>query len=115
MSLLHIVLFSLHAGVQAKDPRVTDAAQLSAEHPRYIPEIREWWSGFDVSGRDIAADFMVMGVFDSVTARDRYLAHPHHREGVRAWADLADWKVIDVDEDVARSVESTTEEQAGGE
>ena len=107
----HIVLFTLQEGISVDDQGVLEAARLSEEHPRHISEIREWWCGFDVSGRDIAADFMVMGVFDSTDALDRYMAHAHHRQGVRAWREVAEWKVIDVDEDVAR----TTRRRGAGE
>jgi len=65
----------------------------------HIDEIREWWSGYDESGRDISADFMIMGLFDNSAAVARYLEHPHHQLGVEAWRAIADWVVVDISED----------------
>ena len=107
MSVRHIVLFTLHSGIARDDRRVTAAAQLSEEHFEQIDDILEWWSGFDVSGRDVAADFAVVGRFADRAAVARYLRHPHHRQGVEAWRRLADWVVIDVDEETASHLGAT--------
>jgi len=97
-----VVLFTLHSGVSRDDPRVVAAADIAREHARQISEINEWWTGFDESGRDIAADFIVMGLFDDYAAVARYIKHPHHNLGVKAWQEIADWVIIDVTEDAAR-------------
>lgn len=98
MTIRHIVLFRLNAGTDRGDSRVLRAAALSRAHAENIPEILEWWAGFDCGGRSISCDFMVMGLFAGPAERDRYLTHPHHRLGADQWAELASWVVIDIDE-----------------
>ena len=107
MSVRHIVLFTLHSGITRDDCRVTEAAQLSDEHFEQIDDILEWWSGFNISERDVAADFAVIGRFADRAAVTRYLHHPHHQMGVEAWRRLADWIVIDVDEEAASHLGAT--------
>jgi hypothetical protein len=98
MTIRHIVLFRLNAGMDRGDSCVLRAAALSRTHAEHIPEILEWWAGFDCGGRSISCDFMVMGLFAGRAELDRYLKDPHHRRGAGQWAELASWVVIDVDE-----------------
>lgn len=102
MSIRHIVLFELREGVSRNDPAVQRAAALSRSHPEHIDEIEDWWAGFDLTGRDISVDFMVMGSFATPRALERFAVHPHHRQGVGAWSKIANWHVIDVDEAESR-------------
>ncbi|MBF6331835.1 Dabb family protein [Nocardia transvalensis] len=98
MTVRHIVLFTLNPGVGRSDARVAAAAALSESHREHIPEILEWWTGFDCGNRSISADFAVMGRFEDMDAVARYLEHPHHREGVSAWSSVASWTVIDLND-----------------
>lgn len=95
----HLVLFSLRAGVSWDDPRAGHAERITAEHPARIREILAWSSGRNITPRPEACDFAVAGLFLDRAALDRYLAHPHHRLGVRAWRELATWSVVDLDID----------------
>ncbi|MGJ7908017.1 Dabb family protein [Actinopolyspora sp. H202] len=104
MTIHHIVLFTLNANLTREDPRVLAAAEFSESHREHIPEILTWWTGFDTSCRQISADFAVIGTFRDMSAVDRYLDHPHHREGVATWSALASWTVIDLDDDNSREV-----------
>ena len=98
MTIRHMVLFTLRPDVDREDPRVLAAADLSRSHAEHIPEIDQWWAGFDIGRRQISADFAVVGTFADLDAVTRYLNHPHHRRGAAAWGALASWTVIDVDE-----------------
>lgn len=102
MTIRHIVLFKLHPDIDASDPRVRQAADISRSHPYHIEEILEWWAGPGESNRDVSCDFMVMALFESYAALLHYLEHPHHREGVELWRSIASWSVIDVNEEESR-------------
>jgi hypothetical protein len=98
VTIRHIVLFTLKPGISRDDTRVAAAASLAASHREHIPEILEWQTGFDCGRRAISADFAVMGTFEDMDAVSRYLDHPHHRQGISAWDDLATWTVVDADD-----------------
>lgn len=102
MPLRHIVLFKLRPGITWEDKRVTTAARFAASHGEHIPEIRAWWAGPDICGREIAYDFAVMGLFDDQSALDRYQVHPHHQQGIALWQAIATWIVVDLEEATAR-------------
>ena len=92
----HLVVFSFRAGISWDDPRSRAAELLTLEHPKNIPEIVTWFAGRNVTPRPDAGDFAVAGLFLDRAALQRYLVHPHHQLGVRAWRELATWAVVDL-------------------
>ncbi len=97
--LVHIVLFKFNAGIGWGDPRVLAAEDTTRNHPRHIPEIRHWTVGRNVTDREVAYDFAVIGRFADRAALDRYLIHPDHQRGVAAWRELSTWVVADLEAD----------------
>ncbi|MFE3319309.1 Dabb family protein [Nocardia sp. NPDC059195] len=93
----HIVCFRFRPGVSWADPRAETAEIITREHPRYIPEIRSWTVGRNRTDRVAAYDFALVGQFDDRAALDRYMSHPDHQRGVRAWSELSSWVVVDLD------------------
>lgn len=98
MTVKHIVLFTLKNGIDIDDARVQQAAMFSASHVDNIADIRSWETGFDIGRRRaVSADFAVIGTFSDTDAVARYLMHPHHRDGVAKWREIARWTVIDLE------------------
>lgn len=95
--LLHIVLFSFNDTLDWNCPEIREAEGVTYEHPKYISEIKGWICGRNVTNRDIAADFVVIGLFNDVHDLESYINHPNHRVGVEKWANLANWKVADIE------------------
>jgi hypothetical protein len=93
----HIVLFRLHEGVAWGDPRVLRAEATTQAHPDHIEEIRTWLAGRNVTTRDMAYDFALVGSFEDRSALDRYMVHPHHLLGKRYWREIATWVVADLE------------------
>jgi hypothetical protein len=96
--IAHIVCFRLRPGITWADPRAVAAEAVSHRHPEHIPEILSWSAGRNSTFRDVAYDFAVIGRFADRPALERYISHPHHLIGVRAWRELANWVVVDLDE-----------------
>ncbi|MFE3027168.1 Dabb family protein, partial [Nocardia tengchongensis] len=65
--------------------------------PKHIPEIKAWTVGRNVADRTAAYDFALVGLFDDREAVQRYMSHPDHQRGVRAWSELSTWVVVDLD------------------
>lgn len=93
----HIVLFRLRDGVVWDDPRVQRAQAMTQAHPAHIEEIRSWLAGKNVTAREVAYDFALVGSFEDRAGLDRYMVHPHHLLGVQAWREVATWVVADLE------------------
>src|SRR5690606_21580505 len=94
--ILHLVLFKLHEPFRWCDHEVIDAEASTRQHPLYIKEILGWACGRNISSRNRAVDFAVMGLFDSQDALSEFLIHPHHQQGVSKWQKIASWQVVDM-------------------
>ncbi|MFG1643792.1 Dabb family protein [Amycolatopsis sp. NPDC049252] len=93
----HIVCFRFKPGVTWDDPRAAEAEKITREHPDHITEIRSWSVGRNTTVRTIAYDFALVGRFHDREALERYMVHPDHRRGVRAWSELSTWVAVDLD------------------
>lgn len=97
--IVHVVAFKFKTGVSWQDPRAAAAERVTHEHPRHIPEISHWTVGRNISERPVAYDFAVIGHFTDRARLDRYLVHPDHQRGVRAWREIGTWIVVDLETD----------------
>lgn len=95
--LLHIVLFTFKTPYDWNSLEALEAERVTKAHPKYISEIKDWVCGRSIIERDIAADFVVMGIFENVRSLNSYIKHPNHKLGVKKWKTIAEWKVIDID------------------
>jgi hypothetical protein len=97
--ILHIVLFKFKGGFSWQSPIALGAEAKSKGHPAHIKEILTWLTGRDISRRDVAADFIIAGLFKDQAALQSYLVHADHMEGVVLWREIATWQVTDIDMD----------------
>ncbi|MFL6124149.1 Dabb family protein [Actinophytocola sp.] len=95
----HIVLFKLKPGIHWGDERVAAAERKAEQVGARVTELIEWRVGRNVSARDIAYDYVVMGLVRDDEALQRYLVHPFHQESVALWREISDWVVADLAED----------------
>ncbi|REL31304.1 Dabb family protein [Thalassotalea euphylliae] len=95
--LLHIVLFNFKKGFSWASQESADAELSTKNHPKQIDQIQGWLCSRNVSDRKLAADFMVLGLFNNISDVQDYLIHPNHQEGVEKWRKIANWQVIDID------------------
>lgn len=93
----HMVLFTLHDGVSADDPRVRRAVAAENALPERIPAARTWTFAGNPTGRADAADFVGTGDFESADELSAFLGHPAHREAGRLWGEVAGWIVADLE------------------
>lgn len=94
----HYVLFKFKAGVSWDDARAQAAEQMAAKVGGEVLELHEWTVGRNISTRPVAYDFIVVGLLDDMDAVERYLVHPFHQEAIRAWREISDWAIADVEE-----------------
>ncbi|ELN4740961.1 Dabb family protein [Pseudomonas aeruginosa] len=95
--ILHLVFFKFHEPFQWCDDEVIDAEASTRQHPLHIREILGWACGRNISPRNRAVDFAVMGLFDNQDALSAFLIHPNHQQGVSKWQKIASWQVVDLD------------------
>jgi len=95
--LMHVVLFSFKAPWGWEALEAIDAERTTHNHPNHIAEIKGWLCGRNTTKRDLAADFVVCGLFESRAKLNAYIIHPDHQKGVRKWKSIADWKVVDIE------------------
>ncbi|QUJ69481.1 Dabb family protein (plasmid) [Photobacterium sp. GJ3] len=95
--ILHIVTFNFRSPWSWASIEAIEAEQATRNHPAHIPQIRAWVCGRNISNRSIAADFVVIGLFDNQETLAEYIQHPDHQIGVAKWKALADWHVVDID------------------
>ncbi|MFD6887646.1 Dabb family protein [Streptomyces sp. NPDC059957] len=93
--ICHVVLFKFHDGVGWDDPRFLEADRDVRVLPQSIPEILEWKCGRNVTNREIAYDYAVIGNFKDKSAVETYLYHPVHMRGVDQWRQFSTWVVTD--------------------
>ena len=91
----HIVLFKAKDGVTFDDPRVKEALEALRALPEKISGIRQWEHGRNISKRPIAYDYGLNSAFASEEDLAAYADHPAHREVVRLWGEVAEWKICD--------------------
>ncbi|UTH75627.1 Dabb family protein [Chromobacterium sp. IIBBL 290-4] len=95
--LMHIVLFTFKKPWSWESEEAIDAEKATHAHPDHIAEIKGWTCGRNTTKRDIAADFVVVGLFENREELNAYIIHPNHQLGVMKWKAIADWKVVDVE------------------
>lgn len=95
--LMHIVMFTFRKPWNWSSLEAIDAERATRAHPNHIDEIKGWTCGRNTTKRDIAADFVVIGLFESIEALNSYIIHPDHQQGVTKWKSIADWKVVDIE------------------
>lgn len=94
----HIVLFKLKSGYAWGDERVSRAEELAQAVGEKVEDLLEWRVGRNVSDRDVAYDYVAMGLVRDPDALQRYLIHPFHQESVTHWREISDWIVADLEE-----------------
>jgi len=95
--LMHIVMFTLRNPWNWSSPEALNAERATRAHPNHISEIKGWSCGRNTTTRDIAADFVVIGLFKNREDLNSYIIHPDHQRGVIKWKLIADWKVVDIE------------------
>ena len=95
--LMHIVMFTFRNPWSWSSLKAIDAERATRAHPNHIDEIKGWSCGRNITKRDIAADFVVIGLFESNEDLNSYIIHPDHQDGVTKWKSIADWKVVDIE------------------
>ena len=95
--LMHIVSFTFKSPWSWSSLQAIEAERATRSHQNHIPEIKGWSCGRNITRRKIAADFVVIGLFDDREAMEAYLVHPDHQAGVSKWKAIADWIVVDID------------------
>lgn len=95
--LMHIVMFTFRKPWNWSSLEAIDAERATRAHPNHIDEIKGWTCGRNTTKRDIAADFVVIGLFESTEDLNSYIIHPDHQQGVTKWKSIADWKVVDIE------------------
>lgn len=95
--ILHLVIFKLNSPFQWCDDEVIDAEASTHQHPKHIKEISGWFCARNISFREQAMDFVVMGLFENQDDLSAYLIHPDHQQSVQKWRKIANWKVMDID------------------
>lgn len=93
----HVVLMQFRPGLTADDSRVLLAVAAEQRLAADLPDGGSWRFGPNLTHRDIGADFVGTGDFDSLLALDRFLADPAHRNAVERWHGLATFTVADLD------------------
>lgn len=95
--LMHIVIFTFRKPWTWSSLEAIDAEKATRAHPSHIDEIKGWSCGRNSTRRDIAADFVVIGLFENSEDLNSYIIHPDHQRGVTKWSAIADWKVVDIE------------------
>jgi stress responsive alpha/beta barrel protein len=92
----HIALFKLKSGLTWDNARVRAAEKLQEQVGNEIAELRSWHCGRNISARDIAYDYAIVGLVDDADALARYLAHPFHQKVAKSWSLISDRVIADV-------------------
>lgn len=95
--LMHIVVFTFQNKWNWSSLEAIDAERATRTHPNHINEIKGWNCGRNTTKRGIAADFVVIGLFENCEDLNFYIIHPDHQKGVAKWKSIADWKVVDIE------------------
>lgn len=95
----HMVLFFVHAGVSAGDPRLRRAIAAEDALAGRVHTARSWRFGPNPTGRPDAADFAGTGDFGSADELRAFLEHPAHCEAGALWSEVARWTVADIELD----------------
>lgn len=77
---MHIVMFTLKSPWSWSSLETIDAERATRAHPDHINEIKGWSCGRNITRRDIAADFVVIGLFENREDLNAYIIHPDHQK-----------------------------------
>jgi hypothetical protein len=94
----HVVLFKLKPGVEWNDPVTQTAVTMAGRVGDEVADLKSWQTGRNISAREIAYDFLVIGTVADEAALERYLVHPFHVEAIKLWRQISDWIMVDVPE-----------------
>ncbi|ATB35623.1 hypothetical protein CYFUS_001037 [Cystobacter fuscus] len=94
----HIVLFKFKPGITWREPDALAAEQSSHQVGERVPDLLHWQAGRNISRRDIAHDFAVIGLLHDQEALQRYLDHPFHQESAARWREISTWVIADIEE-----------------
>lgn len=97
----HIVLFTFKPGYSWDDQLVVDAERSSRQVGEHVPELLEWRTGRNLSTRDIACDFVAMGLVRDEADLHRYLTNDFHQRSAALWREISTWVIADVEEPVS--------------
>jgi Stress responsive A/B Barrel Domain len=92
----HIVLFKLRPGISFEDPAVLAAEQTAHRVGDEVPALKEWQAGRNITGREEAYDFAVVGLVADERALADYMQHPFHQEAIRQWRAISTWVIADL-------------------
>jgi hypothetical protein len=94
----HIVLFKFNPGFSWNHPEALAAERSSQQVAENVPQLLQWQTGRNISGRDIAYDFAVIGLVADKEMLQAYLDHPFHRESSGLWSTISSWVIADLEE-----------------
>jgi hypothetical protein len=94
----HIVLFRLEPEFSFDQPVVQQAELTAHAVGREVDALKEWRAGRNISKRDVAYDFAVIGLVEDAESLDRYMNHPFHQEAIRQWRAISTWVIADLEE-----------------
>ncbi|WP_370661849.1 Dabb family protein [Candidatus Pantoea deserta] len=77
--LMHIVTFTFRNSWSWASLEAINAERATRAHPNHIGEIKGWSCGRNTTKRDIAADFVVISLFENRKDLDSYITHPDHQ------------------------------------
>ncbi|GGN03970.1 hypothetical protein GCM10011609_48890 [Lentzea pudingi] len=97
----HIVLFTFKPGCSWDDQRAVEAEWSTHQVGVHVPELVEWRAGRNVSTRDIACDFVAIGLLRDEADLHRYLTNDFHRRSAALWREISTWVIADVVEPVS--------------
>ncbi|MFG1173965.1 Dabb family protein [Erwiniaceae bacterium CAU 1747] len=93
---MHIVLFKFKKKYSWASMESIEAERSTRGHIHHIDQIKGWTCGRNTTRRDIASDFVVIGLFENRQALESYIIHPDHQKGVEKWKSISEWQVVDI-------------------
>lgn len=93
----HIVMFKFREDTEEnKKSQLNEVKRVLDKLPEYIPEIRDYEVGINVSKQERAYDLVIVSSFDTQEHLDVYRNHPAHTDALEVIAKYkVDAKVVD--------------------
>lgn len=95
--LIHIVLFKFKENYSWNSNEAKQAEIISKSHVNHIQNIKGWLTGRNVTFREQAADFLVIGIFENKNELQIFQNDQHHLQGVCLWKKISTWQIIDIE------------------
>ncbi|MFJ6794764.1 Dabb family protein [Streptomyces sp. NPDC091268] len=99
----HIALFKFKPGYDWEHPKVAAAEALAVRIGEEVPELLEWRAGRNVTDREVAYDYAIVGLVPDEGALGRYLVHPFHQRSADLWKEISTWVIADLEEPAPRA------------